>query len=370
MQGYAPSLALYRGIPLVLFLVLPIAGSAAEHVNPHQPAIDELNDKKALLKAESDLLEAQAALIKNEFPALPNGLGKTGQLTVETSERDKFHISARAAESFALAAEQIATAVKDDCKEGAVCVLMTDMDRAALLTYWDERGALERIGRGVESLLGKLKPKATIEAAPPLIALGAVLLQAAQLSQIVRTDKSLAFGEATIPDDLLFDQVACLLPKQILYPTGAMEGIISGNVTPEFRKNLEAVLSRRAELVAAGADNKKKEKADALMKQIDELAARLTTVDAKTKRPVLLSVLLGEVVEGHLTTSSGRSLLLRVISQGGSSLKTTSIWRSDRLYAAGGVVVSYRVADGDSAGTVRKAGVAIAETPFKRVPLD
>lgn len=357
-----------KNLLLVFFVVFPVASSAADQVNPHQAAIDDLNDKKALIKAERDLLEAQAALIKNEYPALPDGFGKKGSLTIEASERDKFHVSARAAESFAQVAAQIATAVEKDCE--ATCVLMTDTDRVALLLYWDEKATLERTARGVESLLGKVKLEAIPEGPLPIVTLGAVLMQAAQLTQIVRTDKSLAFGDAAVPDELLFDYVVFKLKAKVLYPTGTVDGIISGKITSDFRKNLEALLVRRSALVAASADKNKKEKADALIKQVDDFATRLTTVDAATKKPLLLSVLVGEVVDQHLKVASGRSLTLKVLSKGGSSLKTTSIWRSDRLYAAGGIVAMYRVTEGDSAGTIKNVGVAIAETHFKRIPLD
>jgi hypothetical protein len=127
------------------------ADSATPDPNPSQKQIDELTHKKELVKAESDLLAAEAELQKNKFPALPTGIGKAGTLAVDEAGRDKFHVTARTADAFEQAASKLAQLLKDQA--GQVTIL-TDADRAALPVYWTQNGALKQIENRFVEVLG------------------------------------------------------------------------------------------------------------------------------------------------------------------------------------------------------------------------
>lgn len=356
-----------RGAALCLVALAVILGPvrAADGVNPNQTQIDELTHKKELVKAESDLLAAEAELQKNKFPALPAGIGKAGVLTVEEAGRDKFHVTARTADAFEQAAAKLARLLMD--QPGRITVL-TDADKNALPMYWTQNQNLKRIEDRFLVVLGP-PTMATTESAA-LLGLGALLSQVQQLSQAFRTDKSLSFTDADVPDDFLLELLLQRAP-QLLYPGIALDGALTGRDTTDFIKALQALYSRRDALrVWAGSDKAKKETAAALTADLDAFLTALMTPDASTKTPLLVTVLRGELTTTFLTLSNRLALSIRVASKGGASLKTSSWWRSDRLYASGGVTVLYRLTDGALLGTVLKAGVVNAETSFVQIPLD
>jgi hypothetical protein len=311
---------------VTLALSAALGTSAADHVNPNQAGVDALNDKKALVEAQDALVKAQAVLIEDQFPAFPEGFGKAGALSGDSAERDKFHVTARSAEAFAPAAQQIANAIKGD---GKPVVLITDADRASIPTFWFERAALKRLDAEIIKILGAAPTEPDKESPLALLGIGTLLSQVAQFTQLARTDRSLAFTDSLLPDELLYDLVAIELPQMVLYPARAMDGLIANGASSTFAKQFDSVAKRRASL--AKVDGKDKETAAALLAELDGLSARLAAVDAATKMPLLLTVLRGELVDQHLTTSTGSTLSIKVASKGGVSLKTTSIWRSERL---------------------------------------
>lgn len=349
---------------------------AEEQVNPNQPEIDALKAETALLNAKADLAKAQASA----FPVLPEGTGKNGTLTVETTDRDKFHVTARAAESFKDAAKKLAEILKGSDQ----MALLTDADRNAMVTYKAESAKLASLTSRMQSLLGPKPPKPE---ALGLIGVAGLLTQVAQFTKLVRTDKSLAFTDVSLPDELLLDLLAVELPGTLLYPAAALDAVYAGSLGSAYANGVREVSTRRAEVGAIakleipepkdakdtkGAKAKeealkRKEKAVALLAEIDALATALVAIDANTKLPTLMFILRGELAEGYVQVAQARVLTVRVEAKGGSSLKTSSIWRSDRLYAAGGAVLSFRVT---KQAEIVKAGIVTSETQFVRIPLD
>lgn len=349
---------------------------AEEQVNPNQPEIDALKAETALLNAKADLAKAQAAA----FPALPEGTGKNGTLTVETADRDKFHVTARAAESFRDAAKKLAEILKGSDQ----MALLTDADRNAMVTYKAESAKLASLTTRMQSLLGPKSPKPE---ALGLIGVAGLLTQVAQFTKLVRTDKNLAFTDVSLPDELLLDLLVVELPGTLLYPAAALDAVYAGSLGSAYANSVREVSTRRAEAAAIakleipepkdakdakGAKAKeealkRKEEAVALLAEIDALATALVAIDANTKLPALMFILRGELAEGYVQVAQARVLTVRVEAKGGSSLKTSSIWRSDRLYAAGGAVVSFRVT---KQAEIVKAGIVTSETQFVRIPLD
>ncbi|MCQ9376301.1 hypothetical protein NMQ14_18820 [Methyloversatilis sp. XJ19-13] len=334
-------------------------------MSTNQASVDAINNKKALIEAQDALMKAQVALLKNRFPAFSEDFGNAGALTIESAERDKFHVTARSAEAFRSAARQIANAIKND---GNPVVLMTDADRASVPTFWSERAALQRVDSEIIKLLGDIPKDPDKESSLALFGIGTIMSQVAQFTQLARTDRSLAFTDSLLPDELLYDLVAIELSQTALYPGAAVDAILATGAASTFAKQFDAIAKRRATLTKV--DGKDKEKAAAVLAEFDELSARLVAVDASTEMPLLLTVLRGELVDQFLIASKGRTLSIKVASKGGTSLKVTSVWRSDRLYAAGGVVASYRLTAPGPNGGIAKAGVVISETPFKYIPLE
>lgn len=349
---------------------------AEEHVNPNQAEIDALKDETALLNAKADLAKAKAAA----FPALPEGTGKNGALTVETAERDKFHVTARAAESYKDAAKKLAAILKG----AEPMALLTDADRNAIVTYKTENAKLVSLTSRMQKFLG---PKPIKPESVDLVGVASLLTQVAQFAKLFRTDKSLAFADVSLPDELLLDLLVVELPGSLLYPAAALDAVYAGSLGSMYANGVRDVVDRRTEVADIAKQQipepkdakdtkgakakeealKRKDEAIALLAEIDTLATALVSIDTSTKLPALMFIMRGELAEGYVKTAKAQVLSVRIEAKGGSSLKTSSIWRSDRLYAAGGVVVSYRVT---KEADIVKAGVVTSETQFVQIPLD
>lgn len=334
---------------------------AQDHVNPHQAEIDANNDRKALLTSRTELAAAEAA----RYPALPEGVGKEGTLSVETAERDKFHVTARAADAYDAAATRLAEKL---APESSMMVLLSPVDRSAILFYVGEKVKLARLAREMEDLV----PSEQKTEALGVLGAVALLTQVAQLTKLFRTDKSLAFTDASLPDDLFLDLLALKLSSKLYYPGVAVDAVYSGATPSLYANTVKSLFDRRqglVDLTGEKAPKNKKERASALLAEMETLATALVTPDATTKLPGLMTIMRGELASGYMEATGGRALSVHIASKGGSSLKTSSFWRGDRLYAAGGVIVSYRLTGGDKDPKVLKAGVVTAETGFVEVPL-
>jgi hypothetical protein len=350
---------------LLMALAFPVVAQDAP-ANPNQPKIDEIKNRTALVESELALVKAQVALIKESHPLFGDDFGKKGALTIEAADRDKFHVTARSAEAFAAVAKDLADKVRPDKPEDkSPVVILVDADRVAFQTYWSEQLAIDGLQARIKALLGE-PPTITPQAlGTGLFEVGTLLSQLAQFTQLFRTDKSVSFTDSLLPDELLLDLVALQLPQDVVkYPSGEVDRFLSKDFQSRYGKQLSDVLSKRGRLLALG------EPAKAVLDELKELSTRLITPDATTKVPGLVTALRGELVQTHVSLPGARTLSVKVASKGGTSLKTSSIWRSDRLYASGGLIVSYRVADAGPQSKVLKAGVVSSESAFVRIPLD
>lgn len=348
---------------------------SAEHVNPNQAAIDALADQKALIDAQSELAKSEATLAKNKFPGFGDNFGKKGAVTVESAERDKFHITAKSAEAFPDAAKRILTALALDPTKPVV--LLTEADRNAIPIYLSEKIKLDRLKRTMDDLLGAEVATAVKEGNAGLLSIGSLLSEVAQFTQLFRTDKSIAFDQSSLPDEFLLDLIAQQAQAMVIYPSAAMDALWTAGVSSKFGELTSALFKRRGKLseFVEKAKGKKDQvsaaaSAAAAIVELDALATTLATPDTNTKIPLLITVFRGEFVSDSLSINSGRALTVKVVEKGGASLKTSSIWHSDRLYASGGIVATYRLTSGMTVPTVEKAGVVVSETKFVRVPLD
>ena len=339
-----------------------VVAFAADHVNPNQAKIDELNDQKALVEAQSALIKAETAAAKEGNDSFGEGYGKKGSLSI--SGADNVRVAARASAAMERAAVQIADVLKADKQK---TVLITDTDRNAISMYTSEASAMKRLREQANALLGTAT-LAKAESAE-LLALGTMLSQVAQFTQIFRTDKTLTFAASTLPDDLLLDLISSNTPNLSLYPAADVDAILTGTTPSQFSNGLDALIRARESLTKVDPKKKEKEAATSLVAQIDAFLARLAAVDSVSKQLSLLLVLRGEMASGYLEASNGRVLSVRILAQGGTTLKTESVWRSDKYYASGNIVVSYRLTSRSSIGSVLKSAVIASDTPFVEVPL-
>jgi hypothetical protein len=322
-----------------------------------------MNSEKAFLEAQSALFKARVDSEKQQFPGFGDNFGKSGASSFEAAGRDKFHVTAKTAGAYQIAAKELAKILLG---EQEASVLLTEADRNSVPAYLNESTRLTRIGLEVRQLLGaSLAPEASGSAA--LIGVGSLLSELAQVTKLFRTDKNVSFSDVDLPDELLTDLIAVEAGAKVIYPSAYVDSLLDGSYATTFAQGLKQILSRRSELLKLTGANKAK--ADVVLTEINQWASQLTAPDATTKLPLLLTVLRGEVVSGAIKGVSGRTLNIKVLAEGGSSLKTSSIWRSDRLYASGGVVVSYTIAKGGTAPAIIKAGLITSETPFQRIPL-
>lgn len=357
-------IAVAGGILIATVSTPSVAADSPAAPNPNQATIDQINQQKALLTAQDELLKLQAALIKDASPSLGDNFGKKGALTIESAERDKFHVTARSAAAFAGVADELAQRVKADPGKGPI-VILVDVDRAAFQVYWNEKFALDGLDARIRQVLKKPAAAQAQALGMTVFAVGTALAQLAQLPQLFRADKSVAFTDSLLPDELLLDLLALRLPAdRVKYPSGEFDSIMAKDFTSRYVDKLKEVLDQRSALVGAGDAGK-----DAL-EELKALSTRLAASDATTKVPGLLTVLRGEIVANHVAKPDARTLSIKVASKGGASLKTSSIWRSDRLYASGGLIVSYRLADASSTANVLQAGVVSVESGFARIRLD
>jgi hypothetical protein len=341
-----------------------LQAQTAQRVNPHQAQIDALNDKAALLEAKHKLDKLRAEGGGEQFPALPQGTGKAGTLEFVSDNRDKFHVTARTADAFQKAAEKLAWEL-----QGLDSLTLLGLtDKAALAAYRVEHIRILQLQGSVQRLTGPAPESMGV------IGIAALLIQLSQITQIVREDKSISFTASELPDEIFLDLLAVRMGNKLRYPAASLEAAYTGGYPTDLQNSIRAILARRQLLVdivnSTTTAKGRKDNAAALLGEIDDLAGKLVALDATTKQSYLMTLVRGEAAERSMRETEGRSLQVSLPSQGGMSLKTSSIWRSDRLYASGGVVVAFRVTGGSATPTVLRAGVLSVETPFVEIPLN
>lgn len=384
----------------------------AEKVNPYQEEIDKLNNEAALINAKKTLVaaqkelaaasnisteetalitakktlaDAQAAYEKAQSPGFGAGFGKSGALAVgQDLIQDKFHVTVRTAESFPIAAKQLAAALSGEDKPA---VLLGKLDREALPIFYAAKVMLDELKRKTK-VLADQKPllnKENLEIfrmstpfsvsnlgafSMPMLGAGAFLSQLAQFTQLFRTDKTISFVDSgTIPDELLLDLVAMEAKDKILYPYAAIDSLLTGQIKTEFDLKMSVVSALRDQVEKMNIGDKR-DLAKPLLDEINAFMTSMTTPDATTKMPAILTVMRGELADKYLQESNGKMLAVNILIKGGANLKTSSIWRSDQIYASGGVAVTYRLISGGAKPAVLKAGVITTETKFTQIPLN
>lgn len=343
--------------------LLHLAAVPADRVNPNQAEIDQIKNETEVVTARTEAIKAENTYLKEQYAAFPDGYGKKGTLT--TQETDKVRLAARTMEAMQAAAKKLVE--KLELKKNPVpMVLMTDADRSSVPLYWSENITLGRLASVADSLTGR--SVTSTNESTSILGVGMLLSQVAQFSQLFRTDKSVAFTPTALPEEALLDLVSFEAGDKLFYPTADIDGILTRRPATDFTLQLAALNGKRAALQAVN-DPANKPKATLVLSQLDALNTRMAAVDATTKMPVLFNVLRGELVSQYLDAAKGKILSVSLVAQGGASLKTSSIWRADRFYISGGVVLNYKVT-GPQTGRILDTGSIATDSNFQRVTFD
>lgn len=342
----------------------PLPAPAAAQADPKPTELAELKEKKELIEAQTALLKAQNALIKEQFPQLEDSFGKKGALSIGTADRDKFHVTARSAESFQTVATLLAAKIEAarTKQQKKTVLVLTDTDRTAAASYLAaQRTALTLVNRTRQSLgQPEVQPQAV---GATVFAVGTALSQLAGFTKAFRADRDIAFTDSLLPEELLVDLLVVSLGDTARYPAGEADRLLAADYTSGFLDLLKLLLDARAALVAKGDATKD------LVTAIDQELTRLAAIDATTKLPALLTVLRGEKVSLALAAADAVSVTVSIASKGGVSMKTSNFFRSDRLYASGGLIVSYRIATTGKDSKLVDADVLVSESGLVEIPL-
>ncbi|MBK5913561.1 hypothetical protein [Rhodocyclus purpureus] len=313
------------------------------------------------------LLNSQNEVIKSAFSLLAAEARK-GELSVSDSERDKFHVTARTAEACTAIAARLAELTENARTSVAgvrrPLVVLADADTAAVHAFVREDILLAALESRVRALLPEQESRERVlTLATGVAAAGSLLTLAGEAARIFRSDRNLAYTIADLSDDVLLDLVAAQCASDNLrYPAGELDRLLDAHYESAYARRLEALLQQKTELAALG------DKASTVLDEFGSLLNRLAEVPAGSKTTLLFTLLRGELVRDALQTEDAISLSVGVISKGGTSMKVSHSLKSDTLFAAGGLIVSYRICAQGKDARLLTAGILVEESGFKEVP--
>ena len=319
--------------------------------NPNQDQIDDYNNKKDLIDAQKDLLTSQKALIDVMYPVISN-LGKSGTITKGTSNIDPFHATTQTYQALHTAAEKVCSAI--EIKDSEKVLLISEGDGVAVAQF-------KIINEQLKIINVKLAEEKNRDAnIPRTLAVGTVLYSLAALSnslasftKIFRTDREFSSEVVEISAGDWESMLAGKCNKKLDTATTLDAYLI--NQPSNFLKTFHEVMTNKAVL------ENDKSKADMLK----ELSPSLTKLNELISNETSLKkILRSEYLVGKVKTTPS-VLTTKVIKAIGFNMKTSNIWRSDKLYASGSVVVSYSIAD--SKGNLTDGGLIVEETELLEV---
>lgn len=313
------------------------------------------------------LLNSQNEVIKSAFSLLAAEARK-GELSVSDSERDKFHVTARTAEACTAIAVRLAELTENARTTVAgvrrPLVILADADTAAVHAFVREEILLAALESKVRALLPEQERRERVlTLAAGVAAAGSLLTLAGEVGRIFRSDRNLAYTIADLSDDVLLDLVAAQCASENLrYPAGELDRLLDPHYESAYARRLEALLQQKTELAALG------DEASTVLDELGNLLNRLAEIPAGSKTTLLFSLLRGELVRDALQTEDAISLSVGIISKGGTSMKVSHSLKSDTLFAAGGLIVSYRICAQGKDARLLTAGILVEESGFKEVP--
>jgi len=367
--------------------------NAADNVD----AIKQLQDQKALsdaqkdlIKSQADALAAQKDLINAQFPKFSGG--KSGEIAFSGSSVDSFHANLFAYDALSsLACKLAKNAAFADAKR---VLLMSNEDLVSVVATRQVQYQIDQLVKDYKSLLPEdIKFEVAITQLP--YAVGTALSSIADLGRLFRTDQKISQENISLSDTDLANALIGCDPKKFVLPSSlslssyfldAPNASALWNAYKEagdYRSQVISKLKRaRVELATMDA-SKLADKAGDRAKyiqlktradRIDSLLERHTSLDGivlgvneTTKEPILVRLLRGEAIKNVVANKNEKAVLLTasVVLKGGFSVVSQSIWREDKFYSRGGLVISYRAQNPD--GSVIASGFMSEESSPARV---
>lgn len=395
-------------------ICLPLAVHAQENADKDK-VTKEIEDQKKtiqaqkdLINAQKDLIDAEKGLLQSKLPTLP--AGKAGTITFDSGNGDVLHATAQSYKALGNAAKQLCVIVKERSEtdeENQPVAIVTADDLRLAAQYRIVKQEADQLEKAFDKALkvDETTKTSLTPAAPAGAVAGMALTTLIDISKLFRTDKKLAFSAPTIDESDLTDQIArCLANTEGVtkkhpiaappLPGGAryarvetanviafgtshflaqLDGLASSNAVLATKirqlqddisaaekksaktKGQSAGAGKPADLDKTDLEDKKRELAvwQALAARYGAFKVSLDGSDAATRLAIALAALQGEAVAKMLEAPGTKLLTTRIAAKGGTTLVTSSAIRSDRMYSSGGVVITYRLTDGNS---VQEAG--------------
>ena len=310
----------------------------------------------------SYILTAQKDLIDAKNPTITGG--KDGTIVKSTDNLDSFHSTIQTYQALNQPAKEICEAAFQKAKNKNQKVVFIDEDDALKFTQY------KVIKNQMDDIL---KPPPPGEAKPlnlslTLYAVGALINSVTAFSKLFRTNREVFSEDVTIVPSAwnaaLFNQCSQTKTKdqQLKFNIGSMgfdASLLLGE--SKFMKKVTELKEIKAEL----GDSKKEEAA-----KIELLLTSLY----KDNGAVLSQLLQSEYLEKEITLNEDGTRIANdgaliakteIVKKTGFTMKTSNIWRSDRLYSSGAVAVVYSLSNKD--GTVLASDIVINETELKEV---
>lgn len=394
----------------VSLVCLPLtAGAQDAEKDQLKKELTELKElltlQKGVIEAQKDLLGAEIDLLQKKFPTLP--AGKAGSVAIEQGSGDTLHATRQAYEALESAALQLCKDVKAvaEGREKPV-VIITAEDLRLAAQYRVVKGEAEALQEEFTKLL---EPKKVgVAGAPAAAVIGMGLSTLIDLTKLFRTDRKLYFAAVSLQEAELADMVAMCLTTadndtgaalaKVKYARLETESAIAFGQSDLLQRldqlardnvALDAKIRETESAIAKAEESKdsaEKLKAADMKRNVaawKALAARYQTfrsslagTDAATRLAIMLAALQGEAVVKMMQPDGGapgaktaskpsvKLLTMRVAASGGTTMVTSSTFRSDRMYSTGGVVVTFRLTDGDR---VQLAGSIGRDSPLVEV---
>ncbi|MGA7179828.1 MAG: hypothetical protein WBX11_09630 [Thiobacillaceae bacterium] len=327
-------------------------------------------------------------------------------MTFNKDSVDPFHAASETYAAVSAAATDICTAAESVTWKGAddksfspkKFGILVDSDLNAITAYQFTSWSLTHLAQDFEHAMANYDDarKRYLDAIkqpvqklflPGLATVAGVLSVGLDVAKWFRTNLEVHPETPSVTDQDLADAIfSCMDPTKVTYPSAERAKAITSWDNSSTKALLEKVdgLSSQAnrdviegksyEDPGKGKEGKSEFDAlqsvvttlDALGTHYKDLMGSLIATDATTKAPLLLTVLQGETTSKSLLDVDAL-LSARRLTVAGFSVKSESIWRSDQLFASGGVIVSYQITDKN--GNLKKVGIVTKEGKLHRVDL-
>lgn len=345
---------------VVTFCILSVPIAQADD---NADLIKQIQDQKALLDAQKGLNDSKAGLLTSEknlvdaqYPKFTGG--KAGETTFGTSV-DPFHANFYAYKALGSLASDLAGALfkQTTLTDKKVLVLSSD-DLASIAAYRLLKNQLDELNKAYEASL-KLASTPTVDLVPPttpstsvlktipIYTAAMALSSIADFTRLFHTDQKVGQEAVTLTDSDLANALIHANPAKFLLATSLVIPELLDEKNSKLWAEYNMANSNRVTVQAlpSNMDANLAKQFTALLAKHTQLDTIFTGVNETTKEPNILRLLRGEALYNAYQTDNTVYLTANVVLKGGFSVVSQSIWRQDKFYSQGGVVVSYRAMD-------------------------